>query len=1026
MTSDLENAKRIIGERVEWFARNREQYRHPDYPEARLCTEFLDPFFQALGWEVSNRQGWSEVDKAVSSEDAIKLGETTRAPDYSFWLGRSRKFFVEVKKPQLTLRADAGAAFQLRRYAWSAKLPLSILTNFEEFAVYDCRARPSVADKASVGRLWFITFDQYLERLPEIYALFSKEAVWRGSLEQYAQEKGKRGTQPVDEEFLKEIEGWRVLLAKNIAALNPRLSLDELNDAVQRTIDRIIFLRLAEDRRTEAFGQLHNIALERPSRSTYGVYPRFIALCRAAHTKYNSGLFDLERDLLTPTLKIADERLRAILTRLYFPQSPYVFRELANETLGNVYEQLLGKVIQLTPSRQARLEIKPEAKKAGGVYYTPAYIVEYIVKQTVGKLIAGKSPDEISPLRMLDPACGAGSFLVGAYQLLLDYHLDWYVEHLHAPQTRDRIYQTTQGWRLTIAEKKRILLNNIYGVDLDRQAVAVTQLSLWLKVLEDETPESLGKQLALFKEPVLPHLEANIRCGNSLIGLDDWAEQGMPSPDERRRINPMDWEREFPGIMRNSGFDGVIGNPPYVRIQVMKEWAPRQVEILKRKYVAARAGNGDLSMVFIEKGLRLLKPWGRLGFIVPHKFFNAPSGAPLREWIARGKYLAHVVHFGDQQVFRGATIYTGLLFLDKAGSEACRVVKVEDLAAWRTQGKALEGTIPAEKIIGADWNFAVDTSAVLFEKLRQMPVKLGNVAKIFVGIQTSADPVFVLALRQSHARTLGVYSRAIDDEFEIEKEITRSLLKGGEIHAYYLDKPQNVILFPYRIEKGEAKLMAEVEIKKNFPLAWKYLLRVRKKLQAREGEKWHVPQWWQFGRNQNIAEMGNRKLVAHVLAQHASFGLDTEGEYCFGSSGNVGVYGIQISKSSVLTDEYVLGLLNSRLLDWYVRKLFALFRGKSASYARRFIEQLPLHMINFDDPDDALEHRRMVTLVTQMLALHKQLRAARIAADREMLQRQIDATDEQINALVYALYDLSEEEIAVVEESAPAGDQHEI
>lgn len=1016
MTSDLENAKRIIGERVELFARNREQYRHPDYKEARLRAEFLDPFFEALGWDVSNRQGLSEVDKEVISEDAIKIGETTRAPDYSFWIGRSRKFFVEAKKPQLTLRADAGAAFQLRRYAWSANLPLSILTDFEEFAVYDCRARPSVADKASVGRICFITFDQYLERLPEIYDLFSKEAVLRGSLERYAQEKGKRGTQPVDEEFLKEIEGWRALLAKNIAALNPRLSLDELNDAVQRTIDRIIFLRMAEDRGAEEFGRLHNIALERSSRSAYSIYQRFIALYREADTKYNSGLFDLERDTLTPTLKIADERLRAILTSLYFPQSPYVFRELANDTLGNVYEQFLGKVIHLTPSHQARIEVKPEVKKAGGVYYTPAYIVEYIVKETVGKLIAGKSPEEISPLRILDPACGSGSFLLGAYQLLLDYHLDWYVEHLHAPQTRDRIYQTTQGWRLTTAEKKRILLNNIYGVDIDRQAVEVTKLSLLLKVLEDETQESLGKQLALFKEPALPHLDANIRCGNSLIGLDYFAEQLMPDPDERRRVNPMDWEREFPGIMRNGGFDCVIGNPPYVRIQMMKEWAPREVELYKQKYAAASAGNYDLYVVFVEKGLSLLKPWGRLGFILPHKFFNAQYGAPLRELIARGKYLGHVVHFGDQQVFRGATTYTCLLFLDKAGSKACRVVKVEDLAAWRTNGKALEGTIPAEKITGAEWNFAVGTSAVLFEKLRQMPVKLGDVAKIFVGVQTSADPIFILSVRQVNAKTLRVYSKATDNEFEIEKEITLPLLKGAEIHAYDLDEPANVILFPYRIENSTATLFTEAEMKKDFPLAWKYLLSVRKKLETREGGKWRVPQWWQFGRNQNIAEMSKRKLVAQVLAQRASFILDANGEYCFVGGGNAGGYGVQISESSPLSDVYVLGLLNSHLLDWYVKKISTTFRGGYFSYARRFIEQLPIRVINFDDPNDALQHRRMVTLVTQMLELHKQLRAARIAADREMLQRQIDATDEQINALVYALYGLTEEEIAVVEE----------
>ncbi|MDE3091716.1 MAG: restriction endonuclease subunit M, partial [Chloroflexota bacterium] len=285
MTQSLEQAKRIIGERAELFARNRDQYRGADYKEAQLRHEFLDPFFGALGWDVSNAQGWSEQYKEVVNEDALKIGGATRAPDYSFRIGGVRKFFAEAKKPALLIKTDASAAYQLRRYAWSAKLPLSVLTDFEELAVYDCRARPSDKDKPSVGRVNFFTFDQYLDRLPEIYAVFSKEAVLRGSFDRYIQEtKGKRGTTPVDAEFLKEIEGWRTTLAKNIAANNPRLTLDELNDAVQRTIDRIIFLRMAEDRGAEEYGRLltptPSLPRSQDRRTGEGVYGRLLNLCR--------------------------------------------------------------------------------------------------------------------------------------------------------------------------------------------------------------------------------------------------------------------------------------------------------------------------------------------------------------------------------------------------------------------------------------------------------------------------------------------------------------------------------------------------------------------------------------------------------------------------------------------------------------------------------------------------------------------------------------------------------------------------
>ncbi|HEX7593881.1 MAG TPA: type I restriction enzyme HsdR N-terminal domain-containing protein, partial [Anaerolineae bacterium] len=373
MPYTIEQTKRIIGERVELFARNRDQYRGAEYKEAQLRREFLDPFFEALGWDVSNAQGWSEQYKEVVNEDALKIGGATRAPDYSFRIGGVRKFFAEAKKPALLIKTDASAAYQLRRYAWSAKLPLSVLTDFEELAVYDCRARPSDKDKANLGRINFFTFDQYLDRLPEIYDVFSKEAVLRGSFDRYVQEtKGKRGTTPVDAEFLKEIEGWRATLAKNIATNNPRLTLDELNDAVQRTIDRIIFLRMAEDRGAEEYGRLARLATPTPSlprshppltppvsqgekvRTGEGVYGRLLNLCRDADTKYNSGLFDFSTDTLTPNLKIDDDKLSGILADLYYPQSPYEFSVLAADTLGNVYEQFLGKVIRLTATHQAK------------------------------------------------------------------------------------------------------------------------------------------------------------------------------------------------------------------------------------------------------------------------------------------------------------------------------------------------------------------------------------------------------------------------------------------------------------------------------------------------------------------------------------------------------------------------------------------------------------------------------------------------------------------------------------------------
>ena len=238
-------APHTVLELIERFDRNRTAYKSDQYNEARLRIEFLNPFFEALGWDINNKQGYAETYKDVIYEDAIKIGKATKAPDYCFRIGGTRKFFVEAKKPAVNLKDASEPAFQLRRYAWSAKLPLSILTDFEEFAIYDCRIKPDRDDKATTARINYFTYTDYLQRWDELTAIFSREAILKGSFDAYAEAtKGKRGTAEVDAAFLQEIESWREMLARHLALRNKTLTQRELNFAVQMTIDRILFLRI--------------------------------------------------------------------------------------------------------------------------------------------------------------------------------------------------------------------------------------------------------------------------------------------------------------------------------------------------------------------------------------------------------------------------------------------------------------------------------------------------------------------------------------------------------------------------------------------------------------------------------------------------------------------------------------------------------------------------------------------------------------------------------------------------------------
>ncbi|MYI63968.1 MAG: N-6 DNA methylase, partial [Gemmatimonadetes bacterium] len=496
-----------VVELIERFDHNVETYKSGSYNETQLRREFLDPFFEALGWDVGNKKGYAEAYKDVIHEDAIKVGGYTKAPDYGFRIGGMRKFFLEAKKPSVDIKDDTHPAYQLRRYAWSAKLPLSILSDFEEFAIYDCRIKPVSTDRAATARTFYCKYSEYADLWDEIASIFSREAILKGSFDQYVESnKAKRGTAEVDSEFLKEIESWRNMLARNLALRNPELTQRDLNFAVGRTIDRIVFLRICEDRGAEDYGQL--MALQNGTR----IYARLCQLFHSADDRYNSGLFHfkVEKDRSEPpddftlNLIIDDQPLKDIFKSLYYPDSPYEFSVLSADILGQVYEQFLGKVIRLTPSHRAVVEDKPEVKKAGGVYYTPTYIVNYIVENTVGKLLKGKTLKQAEKLKILDPACGSGSFLIGAYQCLLDWHYKFYVDNEPEKWTKGRspvLYQGDGGdYHLTTAERKRILLNNIYGVDIDSQAVEVTKLSLLLKVLEGENEQTLTRQIRMFRE----------------------------------------------------------------------------------------------------------------------------------------------------------------------------------------------------------------------------------------------------------------------------------------------------------------------------------------------------------------------------------------------------------------------------------------------------------------------------------------------------------------------------------------------
>ncbi|MEW6355965.1 MAG: N-6 DNA methylase [Planctomycetota bacterium] len=1029
--SAFDTAFKQIRDLVKSFKQNERHYKSAHYAEAHARKEFIDKFWIALGWDVNYEQQTNPYEQEVKVERGVAIGAAQRRADYAFYLApnfHDVRFFVEAKKPSVEI-ATKENYFQLIRYGWNSETPLAVLTDFEQFHVLDCRYKPDI-DNVLNRAVDTYHYSDYADRekFAKIYWLFSHEAVDTGSLEKFAKElpkpRGKArqrgmfpgGYQSIDESFLAELDGYRAELAQSFKKRNPKLDSETLTELTQRTLDRLVFLRFLEDKGIEPSRRVQKFA------GKGAPWEDFIAASRRLDGIYN-GIVYREHDILdSNSFHVDEDAFADICNSLAHAESPYDFNAIPIHILGSIYERFLGKVIVATPKR-VRVEEKPEVRKAGGVYYTPEYIVRYIVENTIGKLIDGKTPEEIAEMRFADIACGSGSFLLGAFDRLLKYHGQYYNDHPDKAREGDCIERDGKLYP-SLAKRREILLNNIYGVDIDAQAVEVCQLSLYLRLLEEETEATAQQYLLEFQhvadmKRLLPDLSRNIICGNSLIGRDILNGKFEFANHDERKLNPMNFQYAFPDAMKRGGFDAIIGNPPYIRIQILQKTSPVSVEYLSSHYGAASKGNYDIYVVFVERALSLLNPRGKLGYILPHKFFNSQYGWPLRQLLSQGQHVSHIVHFGAQQIFEGATTYTCLLFLDKGGAGTCRYVKVTDLDAWQKGNGAEEGTVAAHEFTGTEWGFTVGRHALLCERLRKTPLKLGDVADIFVGLQTSADDVFILDAVDEKRRTLRLRSKILGAERTLEKGLLHPLVSGTDVLGYGELPRRQYIIFPYRVSNERAELLDFDAIEKRYPKTAAYLLKNKMRLAEREHGQFNDREWYRFGRNQNLGIQSRVKLCVPRLVSRLHAAWDAGGDHFLD---NVDVGGVTLKPA--YRDQgfaYLLALLNSRLLAWYFPFISAPFRGGWMSANRQFLSRLPFRPINFSETKDKSAHGKIVAKVGQIMEAKKRLAKAKTDSDKAYYERTCNELDSGIDRLVYDLYGLTEEEIAIVEGSQDRG-----
>jgi type I restriction-modification system DNA methylase subunit len=1003
----LERVRNLVAD----FREHENHYLSPKYQEQDVRKDFIDKFWMALGWDVNHETQKNPNEQEVKVERNVGVEGRVKKADYAFLTPNFRdvRFFVEAKKPARNID-NADDYFQTIRYGWNAQCPVSILTDFEEFRVLDCRLKPDVrtAQQRALRKFHYTDYADG-EKFAEIYYLFSREAAHAGALEKYAaalpRPSGRavnrklfgEAFKTVDEDFLQGLDELREELARSFKNRNEELNGEELTEATQRTLDRLVFMRFLEDKLIEP-----EVIVERLGDSSGSAWGDFVAQSARLNGIYNGIIF--KPHFIDAADFVVDEKVFAsVRERLAHTNTVYNFNYIPIHVLGSIYERFLGKVIVTTDKRASVVE-KPEVRKAGGVYYTPEYIVRYIVAETVGRLIAGRTPAEVSEMRFADIACGSGSFLLGVFDELLRHHTAYYNRNktARAEGKRAGCVENADGTlRLSLRQKKAILTRNIYGVDLDAQAVEVAQLSLFLRLLEDETTASARGHQLEFRETMLPDLRHNIKHGNSLIGWDIGG--GLFGDEEERKLYPFDFNDAFPEVMRRGGFDAIVGNPPYVRQEMLGSIKPSL-----QKHYKTYHGTADLYVYFFERDIDLLKPSGMFGIIVANKWLRTNYGEPLRKWL-KNQRIEEIADFGDLPVFQQATTYPCIIRVTKDtphDSFHATQIKTLDFEMKSLANYVSETRYKVNQHALDDkgWSLTDETSQALLNKLRAIGVKLAKYVddKVFYGLKTGLNEAFVIdAATRANLIAEDARSTELIKPFLIGRDIKRYLPSHGSSFLILMPKgwTRNRLQTAGQITTAKAWSW----LSENYPAISTHLAQFKEAAEKRydKGEF-----WWELRACDYYKEFEHAKIIYPNICKQPEFAFDEKSYYTN-------------QKCFIIPqdDKYLLAILNSKVTFFLFRKLLPKLRGDFYEPSYVYFKDFPIRNINFSDKDDRARHDRMVSLVEAMLDAKRRLQTARTDRARDHYESKCAALDRQIDALVYELYELTPDEISIVEKT---------
>ena len=866
---------------------------------------WINALLGIMGWDVRNTTYviQEKVLNSAHKERLIEINSTHSRPDYILLNGQNIKAFIDAKDLSVDIFSDDATAFQVRSYGWSANLPCSFATNFEQFVIFDCRFKPNNMQKADMGVVKLAISD-YLDNFDVLFDHLYIDNIKTNKLEELYSTTSVEGSNRLDRSFNSLLTDFRLNLAENLLTYNKTFDETILNYYVQVILDRIIFIRVCESRGIEISERLRSFKQS-------GFWNSFKNCCYMEfYNHYDGAMF--ERDKVFQEISLPDTVFNEFVDQLYYPH-PYKFDVMPIKVIAQIYEDFLSKQLVISGSRVIE-ELKSEYVKEKGAISTPEYLVDAICKNTIN-LESINTINEVLNIKILDPACGSGTFMVTCFEILVQKVLELSSNEKEASTFKEWFVTSNGSTLLTVEARRELIKNCLYGIDVDEAAVEVAKMSLALKIIDNSDLLTLT-EIGVFGDRILREIHQNVKLGNTLVNTDIKADASVV-----KKIKPIDIKNHgFKIVFLNySGFDFIVGNPPYVETKHYKLALPEMHEYLSDKYDSFE-GKADLSVLFIERCLDLLSPNGKLGFIVQKRFFKTTYGKGIRKIISSGNRLSKIIDFKSDKLFHGRMTYVAIMEFSNSNNRELEYkelpfepLKVKTYFENNMKDPDVTTELIDSNYITEDiWAFESFRLFPIIESLKTKHGTFGQYPNLKI-----KDGVQVLWKRAYHFTECiedGEYiigKNGFDEIVKLEKDVVRPIIYNRTFYCFKKMEPHAYSLFPYRTFDNKTPITIS-EFKIEYPCAYDYLIKKQDVIQANVAhydseELWHI-----FTREHNHETYNDKKIIVPMTAK------DTIGS-CELSTGlfmdNSNVWFIKIDGASDELMKAICAIVNSTIFS---------------------------------------------------------------------------------------------------------------